>query len=165
MKADRVLVPLDGSPLAERALPVAIDVLSDRPGATLILMRAAETKTAPGAEPTDAQVAAVGEAQSYLKALADRLRDQGFSRAVMTSVWSSAPVHAIAEAARTRRANVIVMSARLRSGLGRGILSPVPDSVMRGTRTPILIVPAGHGHLDVQGLRTAVGEMDHVRVA
>ena len=55
MKADRVLVPLDGSSLAERALPVTIDLLSDRPGATLILVRAAETKTAPGAEPTDAR--------------------------------------------------------------------------------------------------------------
>jgi hypothetical protein len=41
----------------------------------------------------------------------------------------------------------------------------VADSVLRGTRTPILIVPAGQGHVDIQRLRTAVREMDHVRVA
>ena len=38
MKVDRVLVPLDGSPLAEIALPQALAVLRDSPSATLILL-------------------------------------------------------------------------------------------------------------------------------
>jgi nucleotide-binding universal stress UspA family protein len=43
MKVDRVLVPLDGSPLAERALPRALELLSDSSSATLILLRAVQT--------------------------------------------------------------------------------------------------------------------------
>ena len=48
MKVDRVLVPLDGSPLAEMAIPKALELLSDRPGSTLILLRAVEATTLPG---------------------------------------------------------------------------------------------------------------------
>jgi nucleotide-binding universal stress UspA family protein len=37
VKLDRVLVPLDGSPLAERALRTALALLRERPSATLVL--------------------------------------------------------------------------------------------------------------------------------
>src|SRR5437763_8232944 len=63
MKVDRVLVPLDGSPLAEIDLPQALAVLRDSPSATLILLRAAEATTLPGVDPTEAQVAVVREAE------------------------------------------------------------------------------------------------------
>jgi len=49
MKVDTMLrVPLDGSLLAEMALPTAIELLRDNPDATLILLRAAEATTLPG---------------------------------------------------------------------------------------------------------------------
>ena len=38
MKVDKVLVPLDGSPLAEKALPTAIELLRDSPDGTLVLL-------------------------------------------------------------------------------------------------------------------------------
>src|SRR5688572_32570841 len=130
MKVDRVLVPLDGSAAAECALPTAIEALSDRPGATLILMRAAEVTLLPDMALTDAQVAAMSEAQSYLKAVADRLRDAGLSRIITTCVWYSSAAHAIVEAAKKRRANLIVMSRRFRSSLGRMRTSSVAESVV-----------------------------------
>jgi nucleotide-binding universal stress UspA family protein len=53
VKLDRVLVPLDGSPLAERALRTALALLRERPSATVILMRAAQGATpGPWTDPT-----------------------------------------------------------------------------------------------------------------
>ena len=148
MKVDRVLVPLDGSPLAEMALPPAIEALSDRPGATLILMRATETSSLPGADVTDAQVAAMSEAQSYLRTVADRLREAGLSRIITTCVWYSGAAHAIVEAARRRRANLIVMSRHFRSRPGRMSDRAVAESVTRRAPTPVLLVaPTGNAQL------------------
>jgi nucleotide-binding universal stress UspA family protein len=142
MKANRILVPLDGSPLAEMALAKALELLSDGPGATLILLRAAESTTRPGIDPIDAQASVAREAQSYLAAVADRLCEQGITR-VVRSVWYSRAAKAIVEAARLRRAELIVMSTHGRSGLGRALRGSVAESVLRGTRTPIVLVSAG----------------------
>jgi nucleotide-binding universal stress UspA family protein len=149
MKADRVLVPLDGSPLAERALPKALQLLSDSPSATLILLRAAQATSLPGIDPTEAQVAVVREAESYLDAIAARLADRGLTR-VVRSVWYSSAAKAIVEAARVRHADVIVMSTHGRSGLGRLVLGSVAESVLRGTRTPILLVSARGDGVEAQ---------------
>jgi hypothetical protein len=59
MKLDRILVPLDGSALAEAALTKALELLEDHPDATLVLLRAAEAFTPPGADLVAAQVAVV----------------------------------------------------------------------------------------------------------
>ena len=159
MKVDRVLVPLDGSALAESALPTAIETLSDRPGATLILMRAAEMTSLPEMDVTDVQVAAMSEAQSYLKGVADRLRDGGLSRIITTCVWYSSAAHAIVEAAKKRRANLIVMSRRFRSRLGRMNTSSVTESVVRRSPTPVLLVAPAAGPDSCAGTRAGVSEL------
>jgi len=80
MKADRVLVPQDGSPLAERAFPKTLELLSDSPSATLILLQAAQATSFPGIDPTEAQVAVVREVESHLDAIAGRLADTRLPR-------------------------------------------------------------------------------------
>lgn len=139
MKLERILVPLDGSPLAEGALPSAVELVKDNPTATLVLLRAAEATTFPGVDPTNAQVAVVKDAEEYLESVAARLAEQGV-KGVKTSVWYGPPAPAIVEAARVGKADLIVMSSHGRSGLGRLILGSVAESVLRGTRTPILLL-------------------------
>ena len=153
MKVDKVLVPLDGSPLAEMALPTAIELLRDSPDATLVLLRATEVTTLPGIDPIEAQVAVVGEAESYLEGVAARLRDEGRPR-VITSVWYSGAVEAIVEAAHTRGVDMIVMSTHGRSGLRRVVLGSVAESVLRQTPIPMLLVSAAGAQLRT---RTAGG--------
>jgi len=138
MKAKRILVPLDGSPLAEMALTKAVELLRDDPGATLILLRAVEGCI---------QATVAREAESYLAALAERLEEQGLTR-VVRSVWYCDAANAIVEAARSRRVNLIVMSTHGRSGLRRILRGSVAQSVLRRTRTPILLVSA-RGDADV----------------
>ena len=140
MKIGKILVPLDGSALAESAIATAVEMA--RPGlATLVLVRAAEAHTFPGADPTDAQVAVVREAEVYLAGVAERLKQQGLTK-VETSVWYGPAAAAIVDAARARKADVIVMTTHGRGGLGRLILGSVAESVRRGTTTPILLLRA-----------------------
>lgn len=140
MKVDKILVPLDGSALAESAIATAVEMA--RSGlATLMLVRAVEAHTLPGADPTDAQVEVVREAEAYLAGVADRLKQQGVKN-VQTSVWYGPAASAIVDAARLRKADLIVMTTHGRSGLGRLILGSVAESVLRGTTTPILLLRA-----------------------
>ncbi len=67
-----ILVPLDGSELAEKALPIAT-ALAEASGARLILVRAAWAHVLAGMDPTDAQVAAVREAEAYLSGVTGRV--------------------------------------------------------------------------------------------
>jgi nucleotide-binding universal stress UspA family protein len=150
MKLDKVLVPLDGSALAEQALPLAIDLLADRPTATLLLLRAAEATTLPGVDPTEAQVRVVREAEAYLDSVAARLSGFGVKE-VKTSVWYGSPAPAIVEAAQIGKFDVIVMGTHGRSGLGRLVLGSVAESVLRGTRVPILFVRDGLAPVETVG--------------
>jgi nucleotide-binding universal stress UspA family protein len=147
LKLDKILVPLDGSMLAEGALATACDFAA-RDGATISLLRAAEATALPGANTVEAQVTAVREAEEYLAAVVKRLADKGIKR-VETHVWYGAAAASIVEAASVQKADLIVMCTHGRSGIGRLVLGSVAESVLRGTPAPILIVRADRAPLDV----------------
>jgi nucleotide-binding universal stress UspA family protein len=139
MKAEKILVPLDGSQVAEAALPRAVEVAQENPRATIVLLRAAEAFSVPGTDVAEKQVVAVKEAEDYLDGVAARLRRQGLQN-VETAVWYGAAAPAIVEAAHVSKVDLIVMSTHGRSGLGRLFLGSVAESVLRGTETPILLL-------------------------
>lgn len=146
MKTERILVPLDGSALAESAIATAVEMV--RPGpATLVLVRAAEAHPFPGADPTEAQVKVVQEAETYLAGVTERLKKQALVN-VETSVWYGPAAAAIVDAARARKADLIVMTTHGRGGLGRVILGSVAESVLRGTTTPILLLRASQAPIE-----------------
>ena len=140
MKIDKVLVPLDGSKLAEQALTKALDV-AEGTKPTFVLLRAAEATTWPGGDPADEQVRVVREAEEYLEGIKAALGRRGI-RKVEASVWYGPPASAIVEAAQVSKADLIVMTTHGRSGLGRLILGSVAEAVLRGTTTPILLLRA-----------------------
>ncbi len=141
MKLDKILIPLDGSKLAEQALTKALEAAQGAGEPTLFLLRAAEASAWLGTDATEEQVRVVGEAQEYLAAVAAYLARQGFHK-VKTAVWYGSPASAIVEAARVEKADLIVMTTHGRSGLGRLILGSVAEAVVRGTSTPILLLRA-----------------------
>jgi nucleotide-binding universal stress UspA family protein len=147
MKVKTILVPLDGSNLAEAALQPAVE-LARESRAKLVLLRAVEAYARPMVDPTDAQVHAVREAERYLAEAKDRAATGGVADAE-TSVWYGPPVEAIVEAARFRKADLIVMSSHGRSGLGRLVLGSIAESVLRSTTVPILLIRPGDAPLDV----------------
>lgn len=160
MKIKKILVPLDGSALAEAALPTALALLCEQPGTTVMLLRAAEATTVLG-DPVNAQVEVVREADTYLATVAARLRDWK-NVTVETAVWYGAPAPAIVEAARVAKADMIVMSTHGRSGIGRLIVGSVAESVLRGTHTPILLVRPGSAPLQLPAGAASPKEATHV---
>jgi nucleotide-binding universal stress UspA family protein len=159
MAFKKILIPLDGSILAEHAIGTAAALAAD--GATVMLVRAAEAHSLPGVDPTEMQVDVVREAEEYLARVTARLERDGVKN-VQTSVWYGPPASAIVEAAQMRGADLIVMSTHGRSGLGRLILGSVAESVLRSTTTPILLVRASEA--PVEAMRGAAALPVNARV-
>ena len=137
MKADRSLVPLDGSTMAEAAIGEAATI--GPANSVLVLMRAASAWALPGADVIEAQVSSVREAEEYLTGLKEKLERDG-ALAVETHVWYGPAAAAIVEAARVTKADLIVMTTHGRSGIGRVVWGSVAESVLRSTSAPILLV-------------------------
>jgi nucleotide-binding universal stress UspA family protein len=145
MDTHRIMVALDGSTMAEAALPVA-ESLASRTDTVLILVRAAEPPHAP-ADVMAARVDDLGAAAQYLDTVAAALRDRGFENVETVSLYGPAAV-VILEAARTHKADVIVMATSGRRGVGRLIFESVAETVVRGTQTPVFLVRAGDAPKD-----------------
>lgn len=127
-----ILLPLDGSPLAEIAMPYA-ERLAQSTEARVVLVRVIATPV---------PVSLVAEAQSYLEQMASRLRDKGLT--VDTVTPGGTPADAIVQEARARSASMIVMASHGRSGIGRWIYGSVADQVLRSAPVPVLLTaPTG----------------------
>jgi nucleotide-binding universal stress UspA family protein len=132
-----IVVPLDGSPLAERALPYAA-ALAGATGAQVILLRAAQPRPDPGADAPPAW--APEEDSAYLADARTRLRARG-AALVEGAVSSGEAAAAIRDEARLRRADLVVLATHGRSGLGRALSGGVADDVLRRAEVPVLLVP------------------------
>jgi len=157
MKTNKVMVPLDGSELAESALADAFD-LAPQDGGVVILMRAAEAHVFPGADPTLAQVDAVAEAENYMADLTARLARRGI-RNIETRVWYGPPAASIIEAASVYKPDLIVMSTHGRSGVGRLIFGSVAESILRGTTIPIFLRRPSEAPVDLPAASTPPKEV------
>ncbi len=163
MKLGKILVPLDGSTLAEAVLPRAVE-LANESGATVELLRAVEAYTVPGVDPTEAQIKVVEEGEAYLDEVRARLKGEGV-REVEISVWYGPAAYAIVEAARLHKVDLIAMTTHGRSGLGRLILGSVAESVLRGTTVPIFLVRVAHAPVErpaAKGVAKPWPEIRHV---
>ena len=146
MNLKTILVPLDGSTVAEAALVPAV-ALARAAGTKLVLVRAAEVRTLPLGDPIEDQTEVMREAQEYLAAARARVMAAG-ALDVEFSVWYGPAVEAIVEAARYRTADLIVMSSHGRSGVARLMMGSVTERVLRGTSVPILVIRPDGAPLD-----------------
>jgi nucleotide-binding universal stress UspA family protein len=142
----RILVPLDGSSLAEGILEHATRLALLAEGELVLL--AVVLLRAPVAWVPDPALAAalpeedvVGErkrAQEYLEGVAVRLAATGVG--VRTRVEIGAAVTpAILDVARAEQADAVALATHGRSGLVRLALGSVADKVVRASRTPVLL--------------------------
>ncbi|HEX5416314.1 MAG TPA: universal stress protein, partial [Chloroflexota bacterium] len=126
-----ILVPLDGSKLAERALAIARD-LAGALGARLTLLRVIAPNAA--GEGGEAQA----DAETYLRDVAKRLGGSEVTADVRSG--DAAPV--ILAEVEQRGIDLIAMSTHGRSGIGRWIYGSVADEVVRHAPVPVVLVPA-----------------------
>jgi len=144
-----ILVPLDGSDLAEAALPHAAAV-ARRFGATLALLQVVTTLpttaaidmgatgAADAAMSVEALEASEQAAHEYLDQVARR-QELGDIQ-MQTTVVRGRPAREIVRLAQGEGVDLIVMSTHGRSGLGRLVFGSVADQVLRESGIPILLV-------------------------
>jgi nucleotide-binding universal stress UspA family protein len=142
---ERILVPLDGSMLAERALTVALDVA---PESTLVLTRVTHAAIrdiglgdgileVPDSQGTQHHVE---EAEQYLEGTA--LANLGVRAKLQIAVRIGEPAEQILQAARDEQATLIVMGTHGRTAPARIFMGSVADEVFRHADQPVLLVSA-----------------------
>ncbi len=128
-----ILVALDGSTLAERAIPYA-EALARPSGARLALVRA-ETSGITGS-----RVTVTHEALAYLEKIAVGLRARGL--AVGTSAPYGAPAAGVVAEARRLGADLIILASHGRSGFGHLAYGSVAEEIIGRAPAPVLLVSA-----------------------
>jgi nucleotide-binding universal stress UspA family protein len=131
----KILIPLDGSPGAETALPKAMELAKQSDGARLCLVRAVEPITRPDGFPA-VPIATINEAAEYLKNIAAHLQNEG-ADLIWRSVRYATAGAAIVDAAKTVKADLVVMASR-RAEVTSGTLA---EFVRQRTGIPIVLVP------------------------
>jgi nucleotide-binding universal stress UspA family protein len=127
-----ILVPLDGSALAEAALEPAM-VLARRCEAHLLLVRTLFPETLPEGSPRFAEM---HDAERYLKSVADYLRSEDLT--VHTVVLPMEAAEGISDEAAFSEVDLIVMATHGRKGIDALLHPSVTWQVLRQTRAPIL---------------------------
>lgn len=133
----QLLIPLDGSELAEQVLGPAA-ALGSLMKADFTLLRVVPSRTEPAGPSEPALEQAKAEAQAYLERVAARLRDQALT--VQTQVVSGKQAAvSILEVAQHHSTDLIALETHGRRGLSRLRLGSVADKVVRGACTPVLV--------------------------
>jgi nucleotide-binding universal stress UspA family protein len=141
----RIVLPLDGSALAERALPPAL-ALAHFFDADIMLVRVPEAAQmfipAEGGlgmhYPDRAQEQARAAAWTYLQGLQAERGVDGLS--LKARLADGDVASAIVDAAVEEQADLIVMSSHGYSGVTRWVLGSVAEKVLRDAACPVLIV-------------------------
>lgn len=147
----RIMVPLDGSALAETALPY-VEQLARELSLEVVLVRvvkiggiySAYIEGYPYSGAADVEAEVEREATEYLKAVAGRLRAKGLE--VRWKVHRGSPAAIIVDLARETPQDIIVLASHGRSGLSRWLIGSIAESVIRASGDPVLVIPpARHG--------------------
>jgi nucleotide-binding universal stress UspA family protein len=146
MLCRRILVPLDGSDIAEQVLP-QVRPLARAIGAEVVLLRVAVEQPAtmissdwffvPGDDEFEDEEQ---KAQVYLDDVAASLRGEGIQVSTATDVGPVAGT--IIDYAQANHIDLIAMCTHGRTGLARWAFGSVADKVLRAGSTPILLVRA-----------------------
>lgn len=145
MAYKKILVCLDGSPLAEAALPHAQTLASDREAEIVLLRISAD----PAAEFSFSDPGLAGkfiqdmeaEALRYMQSARGKLQKAG--RRTSFLIRQGAIAETILQTASQIKADVIVMSTHGRSGIKRWLLGSVADRVVTHSNTPVMLIRPG----------------------
>ncbi len=155
----RLIVPLDGSDLAELILP-HVAYLASSLGLPVTLVQITQSEEeyyryaamGPGAVPVSPPSApsiselvqlAAQEASAYLEDVKSRLAGLGVQD-VQTLTTQGTPADVITDTVAEETGSLVAMTTHGRSGVGRMMLGSVAERVVRQSGCPVLVVRAGH---------------------
>ena len=144
-KLSTVVVPLDGSPLSESALPYA-EALAKALSLKMKIVRVVPIGWAVGYEIDsyhpqldDIETEMVDDATVYLRGIRAELATDDIE--VEWKVLRGTPARALVELGRGDHHDIFVISTHGRSGLTRWVLGSVTEAVVRASRSPVLVIP------------------------
>ena len=150
----RIVVPLDGSSLAEDAIGLAAGI-AQAAGATVDLLLVHQPLFGTQKEDptwTDRQIVAE---QHYLRTIVEELASGAHVTATQT-ILHGRPDQLIATHALDVNADLIVMTSHGRTGWSRAWLGSVADTVMRASNVPVLMVRPNEQRRDRRAVRASI---------
>ena len=157
----RILVCLDGSPLAESILPTIGDI-GHRTGAEIVLLHVVHL---PKDVPTEGRIGVdeivahqEREASAYLRRLASELTADGLAARPVRAIGAAAPE--IVRVADQEQADMIALSTHGRSGLQRWLYGSVADDVIHSATRPLLVLRPHAGAAPIKAVRRIVAALD-----
>ena len=148
----KIMVPLDGSQLAECVLPHLEMITRACQMATVVLVRVADPGLPPETFPTSGEFGLYRtdweklmkhrqtEAEDYLKKLCSRLNYDWAN--VESKVLVGTVAETLADYATKNDVDLILIATHGRSGISRWVMGSVADRVMRSACVPVLIIRA-----------------------
>ena len=130
----KILVPLDGSPLAEEALPYA-RMLAEAFEGEVVLLRAYQIPPVYGVDAASMIGELADDAGRYLAGVEEDL--PGKTRSILEE---GIPADRILAVADDEKPDLVVMTTHGRTGLSQFVLGSVADRVVRGLWGPVLLV-------------------------
>ena len=144
----QIIVPLDGSRLAEKALPHAV-ALARATGSGLTLLQAVPTASSAGAlawavpfaQSAVAREEVVESARKYLRSVAQHNESAGAGVPLQVElVEGDAAEGIILHVEQDPNAAMIVMATNGRSGLSRWVLGSVAEKVLQAAPVPLALI-------------------------
>jgi nucleotide-binding universal stress UspA family protein len=143
----QILVPLDGSPLAEAALDPAMRMahLWQSPLTLLrvvhpVLLSTDSASLVPAVYDEVLTRKDCDAAQADLERQVEVLREQGLQAKAVVLIGGGAAAVSILDLARPERVGLIVLATHGRGGLRRVALGSVADKLVRAAAVPVLVI-------------------------
>ena len=146
----KIMVPLDGSELAECAIPHLETIAKGQPPAEVIIIQAVEPISIPiGFEISKlGSLAEVEKFETHQKTTAERYLKEVVARLAGSGVKARAEIvygkagEALTDFAEKNNIDLVIMASHGRSGISRWTWGSVADRLLRSLRAPVLIVRA-----------------------
>ncbi len=161
MELHTIVVPLDGSALAEMALPFATN-LAKNLDAEILLLRSAKPD-ALHQHTAESELEIINTAEAYLgqvrEAITGPVAVTSIEPAkVRTLVIYKEPMHELPEIAVFEKADLIVMTTHGRTGLSRVVLGSAASTILQHSTLPVVLIRAAALN-EVQPLQEIVTDL------
>jgi nucleotide-binding universal stress UspA family protein len=148
----KIMVPLDGSQLAECVLPHVQAITSGCKIATVVFVRVIDPGTVSATLPAQGELGYQEKsrrqreeerkknAEAYLKKIVDSI---SIENAVLNyEVLEGRVAETLADWAKKNNIDLIVIASHGRSGIGRWVMGSVADRIMRSVCIPVMMIRA-----------------------
>jgi nucleotide-binding universal stress UspA family protein len=148
----KIMVPLDGSELAECVLPHVAAIATGCKIATVVFVRVIDPGTVSASLPAQGELGAQEKnrrqteaqrkenAETYLKKIIETVDLE--NAALRYEVLEGRVADTLADWAEKNEVDLIVIASHGRSGIGRWVMGSVADRIMRSVCIPVLMIRA-----------------------